>query len=177
MSRMRVRKGVVAASVLLVSLQCTEDREETGGALTPEERNKAIARRWVQEVWNRGDPSAIDEIFAADFVSHYPGFPTIDRESYGQWMAMEFATFADVDCTREDLVAEGDKVTIRWTWRGRHSKGKYRGIAPTGKELTMTGISILRIEGGKIVEEWGNSDELGKMQQLGAFTPPEQARE
>jgi predicted ester cyclase len=66
-----------------------------------------------------------------------------------------------------DLVAEGDKVAIRWSWRGIH-KGEYMGIAPTGKQVTMTGISILRIVGGKIVEEWGESDNLGFMEQLGA---------
>ena len=170
MSNMRVLKWVIAASVLLVSLQCTQAKGDTGSYLTREERNRAIAGRWVRDVWNRGDSSAVDELFAADFVSHYPGFPTIDRESYKQWMAMEFATFADVCCTCEDLVAEGDKVAIRWTWRGKHSKDEYRGIAPAGRELTMTGMTILRFEDGKIAEEWGNSDELGKMQQLGAFT-------
>jgi len=169
--------AVVIGSVVLVSLQCTQEEQPVEPAVTLEESNKAIARRWVLDVWHRGDPSAIDDLFAADYVSHYPGMPTIDKESYRQWMVMEFATFADVSCTAEDLVAEGDKVTIRWTWQGTHSKGEYRSIAPTSKQLTMTGITILRIEEGQIVEEWGISDELGKMQQLGAFTPPEQVEE
>ena len=137
------------------------------------EKNKAIARRWSNEIWNNGNVDIIDELYADDFVSHYPGFPTADRESYKQWAAMEYASFADIHCTIEDLVAEGDKVVIRWIWKGSHSKGNYMEIAPTGKQVTITGITILRIEGGKIVEEWGNSDELGKLQQLGVIPPPE----
>ena len=132
------------------------------------EQNKAIAHRWNDEIWSKGNTAAIDELFAIDFVSHYPGEPTPDRESYKQWVTMNFAAFADIHCTIEDMVAEGDKVVLRWIWRFTHSKGDYMGIAPTGKRVTMTGISILRILGGKIVEEWGNSDDLGMMQQLGA---------
>jgi predicted ester cyclase len=82
-------------------------------------------------------------------------------------MAETLASFAHMNCTAEDIIAEGDKVAIRWSWRGIH-KGEYMGIAPTGKQVTMTGISILRIVGGKIVEEWGESDNLGFMEQLGA---------
>jgi predicted ester cyclase len=132
------------------------------------EENKAIARRWNDEIWSKGSLAAIDELFATDFVSHYPGEPTPNRESYKQWVTMNFAAFADVHCTIDDIVAERDKVVIRWTWRLTHTKGEYMGIAPTGKRVTMTGISILRIAGGKIVEEWGNTDDLGMMQQLGA---------
>jgi predicted ester cyclase len=139
------------------------------------EENKAIARRWNDEIWNKGNIDVIDELFAANFVSYYPGFPTSDRENYKEWVAMEFAAFADIHCTIEDLVAEGDKVAIRWTWRGTHSKGKYMEIAPTGKKVTNIGITILRIEGGKIVEEWGSSDELGKLQQLGVVPSPGQS--
>lgn len=133
------------------------------------EENKAIARRWNEEIWSKGSLATIDELFATDYVCHYPGDPTPDRESYKQWVAMSFAAFADVHCTIEDMVAEGDKVALRWTWRVTHSKGEYMGIAPTGKQMTITGIFILRIEGGKIVEEWGNSDDLGMMQQLGVI--------
>ena len=70
------------------------------------EENKAIARRWNDEIWSKGNLPAIDELFAADYVCHYPGNLTPDRESYKQWVAMNFAAFADVQCTIEDLVAE-----------------------------------------------------------------------
>ncbi|GAH49735.1 unnamed protein product, partial [marine sediment metagenome] len=104
-----------------------------------------------------------------DFVWNYapPGVAP-GREGYKQENVINLrACFADIHCTVEDMVAEDDKVAVRWTWRGTHT-GEYMGIAPTGKQVTMTGISILRIVGGKIVEEWDESDNLGFMQQLSA---------
>ena len=135
------------------------------------EENKAIARRWMEEVWGKGSLAAVDELCAPDFVWHWapPGVAS-DREGYKQNVTMSFAPFADIRSTIEDMVAEGDKVVVRWTWRGTH-KGEFMGIAPTGKQVTLTGISIIRIAGGKIVEEWGEMDMLGWMQQLGVVPP------
>jgi len=132
------------------------------------EENKAIARRWNDEIWGKGSPAAVDELFAADCVFNNPP-PGVapDREGYKQTVTMWCTPFADIHCTMEDTIAEGDKVVIRWTWRGRH-KGEYMGIAPTDKQVTITGIDILRIVGGKIVEHWSEMDNLGFMQQLGA---------
>lgn len=136
------------------------------------EENKAIARRWMEEIWGKGSLAAIDELLAPDFVFNYaPAGVARDREAYKQTVTM--APFADIHSTIEDMVAEGDKVAVRWTYRGTH-KGEFMGIAPTGKQVTMTGISIIRIVGGKIVEEWGEMDMLGMMQQLGAVPPPGQ---
>ena len=135
------------------------------------DENKNIARRWSDEIWAKRNLAAVDELFAPDFVFAYPsaGVPP-NLEGYKQFVTMSFATFEDIHCTPEDIVAEGDKVTVRWTWRGTH-KGEFMGVAPTGKQVTLTGISILRIVGGKIVEEWGEMDTLGMLQQLGAFPP------
>jgi steroid delta-isomerase-like uncharacterized protein len=132
------------------------------------EENKAIARRWNEELWSKGNLAAVDELFASDFVWHYapPGVAS-DREGYQQYYSEDLSAFADMNCTIEVIVAEEDKVAVRWNWRGIH-KGDYMGIAPTGKQVTLTGISILRIAGGKIVEEWTESDNLGFMEQLGA---------
>lgn len=138
------------------------------------EQNKAIARRWSEEIWGKGNLAAIDELFATNFVFNYPTTGAApDREGYKQTVTEPFAAFADVHSVAEDLVAEGDKVAIRWSWGGTHT-GEFMGVAPTGKQVTITGISILRIAGGKIVEEWGEMDNLGLMQQLGAFPPPGQ---
>ena len=133
------------------------------------EENKAIARRWNEEIWSKVNLAAIDELLATNFVFNYP-IPgaTPDREGYKQTVTEMFGPLADVYSTSEDTVAEGDKVAVRWTWRGTHNKGEYMGVAPTGKQATVTGISILRIVGGKIVEEWGEMDMLGMMQQIGA---------
>ena len=131
------------------------------------EEDKAIARRWNDEVWSKGNLAAIDELLATDFVFNYaPPEVAPDLEAYKQTVTMLCAAFPG-PVAIEDMVAEGDKVAVRWAYRGTH-KGEFMGIAPTRKQVTMTGISILRIVGGKIVEEWGESDNLGFMQQLGA---------
>ena len=131
------------------------------------ERNKAIARRWNDEIYDKMNLAAIDELYATDFVWHsaFPGVAP-DREGYRQSVE-SLAPFADIHCAAEDMVAEGDKVAVRWTWRGTHT-GEYMGIAPTGKQVTITGVSILRIVAGKIVEQWDEQDMLGFMEQLGA---------
>jgi len=135
------------------------------------EENKAIARRWGEEVWGKGSLAAVDELFAANFVFNYPApGATPDLKGYKQTVTSLCAPFANIQCTAEDVVAEGNKVAVRWTWRGTH-KGELMGIAPTGKQVMITGIGILRIVGGKIVEEWGEMDSVGMMQQLGVFPP------
>jgi len=138
------------------------------------EENKAIARRWI-EIWSKGNMVEIDELFATDFVFHYPS-PGVEPnlEGYKQWVTMT-GNVCPGTYTIEDMIAEGDKVTTRWNFSGTH-KGELMGVAPTGKQVTMTGISIIRIVGGKIVEEWGEFDNLGLMQQLGVIPPPEQAK-
>ena len=136
------------------------------------EQNKDLDRRWLEEVWGKGNVATVDELAGADFVWHWapPGLAA-DREGYKEFVRMEFDAFADVSCVAEDVVAEGDKVAGRWTWRGTH-KGEFMGVAPTGKQVTLTGICINRVVDGKIVEEWGEMDMLGLMQQLGAVPSP-----
>lgn len=133
------------------------------------EENKAIARRWNEEVWSKGSLATVDELLATNFVFNYPA-PGAEpnREGYKQTVTNLCTPFAGIQSTIEDIIAEGDKIVIRWIWRGTH-KGEFMGIAPTDKQVTITGISILRIVGGKILEEWGEMDNLGMMQQLGAF--------
>lgn len=132
------------------------------------EENKAIASRWNEEIWSKGNMAAVDELMATNFVwlNAPPGVAS-DREGFKRFQTGALGAFADMKCTVEDMVAEGDKVAVRWTWSGKHT-GEYMGIAPTGKQVTMTGVSIIHIAGGKIVEEWDESDNLGFMEQLGA---------
>ena len=84
---------------------------------------------------------------------------------------MHHTALGDFRVTVENIVAEGDKVALHLTWGGTH-KGEFAGIAPTGKQATMTVINIYRVEGGKIAEQWAVADMLGLMQQLGAVPPP-----
>ena len=132
------------------------------------EENKAIARRWNEEIWGKTNLALADELLSTDFVFNYPA-PGVaaNLEGYKQTLTMNNATISDLRCTTDDMVAEGDKVVVRWTWAGTH-KGELMGIPPTGKQVMITGISILHIVGGKMVEEWIEMDTLGMMQQLGA---------
>jgi predicted ester cyclase len=84
---------------------------------------------------------------------------------------MYLGAFPDLKVTSDFQVAEGDKVVMRWTGTGTHT-GELMGIPATGKRIEMTGIGIQRIAGGRIVEEWVESDQMGMMQQLGVVPPP-----
>ena len=138
------------------------------------EDNKALIRRGIEEVWNRKNVAIVDEIAAADYVSHNPAMTTHGLEQYKQLVTMYLAAFPDLHLTIEDQIAEGDKVVIRWTAHGTH-KGNFMGIPPTGKEAVVTGITIDRFANGKSVEAWNNSDDLGLLQQLGVIPAPGQA--
>jgi steroid delta-isomerase-like uncharacterized protein len=137
------------------------------------EQNKAMARQMIEEVISRGDLSRVDEYLAPDFVEREelpPGLPG-GREGVKQLTAILHSAFPDFKATVDDLVAEGDKVVIRQTWRGTH-RGEFMGVPPTGKSVSFGVIDVLRIAGGKVVEHWGLMDSMSLMQQLGAGPTP-----
>jgi steroid delta-isomerase-like uncharacterized protein len=136
------------------------------------EENKAIFRRIVEEGFNKGNLAIVDELVATNHVNHTDNVH--GPEEYKQFITMYRTAFPDLHMTIEDQIAEGNKVVNRWTSRGTH-KGDLMGIPPTGKQTTVTGMYVARIIGGKIVEEWGNLDALGMMQQIGVVPPPGQA--
>jgi len=111
---------------------------------------------------------SIDQFFAKDFVVHET-FPGLARDSVGtkQWNALIHEAVPDHNVTIEDQLAENDKVVTRWTARGTH-KGKFQGIAPTGRQVSVTGMTISRFVDGKIAESWIELDTLSLMRQLGA---------
>ena len=135
------------------------------------EENKAIVRRY-QEAHNKNDLAALNEIVAADLISHnkIPGTPAglEGGKAVHQILA---AAFPDLHTDTEDLVAEGDKVTMRFKVSGT-DKGGFMGETPTGKSYKVAGISIFRIANNKIVEHWGVFDQLGVLQQLGKIPMP-----
>ncbi len=131
-----------------------------------EEENKAIVRRYVEEISNQGNLDVVDEIFDR-YVSHQPDGSTLERgpEDVKRIRAAHFEAFPDERVSIEEQIAEGDKVVSRMTVRGTHQRG-FRGMAPTGKEVEIKGISIFRFsEEGKVVESWESFDELGLMRQ------------
>jgi len=131
------------------------------------EESKTLIRRFVEEAFNRGNLDVADEIYATNFISHEPTGPEERSPEYVKQFVNTYRTaFPDGHTTIEDLIAEGDEVAYRWTYRGTH-QGEFIGIAPTGKGVIITGITISRISGGRIAEEWNNFDQLGMLQQLG----------
>jgi steroid delta-isomerase-like uncharacterized protein len=154
--------------------------QETGGGKEermPAEENKAIFRRYVEEVGNEGKLELADEIFDR-YLAHQPDGSALERgpEDVKRFMGEFQEAFPDFHTEIEDQIAEGDKVVTRWTMRGTH-RGEFRGIAPTGNALEITGIGIFRFSEGKVVESWDNFDQLGMMRQLGAIPTPEQSEE
>jgi len=132
------------------------------------ETNKAIVQRSADEIWNTGNLAIVDEIYGAEFLNHDPTAPDVrDLESYKQFIVGALAAFPDFHVTAEDVVAEGDKVAVRWTATGTQ-EGELPGIPATGRQVTWTGIDIHRIADGKIVEIWWSKDMLGMIQQLTA---------
>ena len=133
------------------------------------EQNKAIARRLVDEVWQNASEAAIDELLADNFVFNYPSpGASSDREGYKRAIMEPATSFSDIQFTTEDMVAEGDKVAVHWTGTATH-KREFFGVAPTGKRVTLAGISIIQIVGGKIIREVGDINTLDVLQQIGAF--------
>ena len=135
------------------------------------EENKIIARRHVEEVLSQGNLGLVDEIFARDFVGHAPSEEKRGPEAMKKFVSGLRRAFPDLRVRFEDQIAEGDKVTIRWTALGTH-KGEFQGMPPTGRQMTMTAMTLARIANGKIVEAWTERDTLGMLQQLGAMPVP-----
>ena len=133
------------------------------------EENKAIFRLYVEEVGNEGNLEVADEIFGS-YLAHQSDGSVLERgpEDVKRFMSEFREAFSDFHTTIEDQIAEGDRVMTRWRMNGTH-RGEFRGIAPTGAELEVTGIGIFRFSDGKVVESWDNFDQLGMMQQLGVI--------
>ena len=142
-----------------------------------EAQNKALVRREYEEFWNQGKLDVIEEIYTADFVFHSPSGPGIDGLEGMKTIAKVFYTaFPDMQYTIEDMIAEGDKVALRWTLTGIH-KGELMGIPPTGVPVSFKGNTIIRFAGGKYVELWSSWEARSIWQQLGVDPPSSQGEE
>lgn len=137
------------------------------------ENNKTVIKRYFEEVWNNHNLDVIDELFAPDYVVHnLPPWRKPGASGLKEFVADNHRMFPDVKNTVEDLVAEGDKVAVRFSATATH-KGDLNGpvglVPATNKSVTWRGIIINRFESGKIVEVWGVTDNMDLMQQLGAI--------
>jgi predicted ester cyclase len=133
---------------------------------------KEIVKRLLEEPWT-GNWDVIDEFVAPTYIGHDPSAPEPIRGPEGLKANVQqyLAGFPNGRITVDDQIAEGDKVATRWTGRGTQT-GEIAGIAPTGKEVTVMGLTISRLEGGRVVEEWTTWDTLGMLVQLGAVPAP-----
>jgi steroid delta-isomerase-like uncharacterized protein len=139
--------------------------------------NAELSRRIFEDVWNRKNLNAIDDLMSADYVHHDASSPAVPRgiDGYKQFVKYYMNAFPDAHFTIDDEFTAGQDEITRWTVAGTH-QGELAGIPPTGRRFSVTGISIARIANGKIAESWNNWDALGLMQQLGVVSAEPKGR-
>jgi steroid delta-isomerase-like uncharacterized protein len=157
-----------AALAAMALVACSEDKMPTNTDTSLSEQNEALVRRFFEEGLNTGNLAVIAEMLASDFTLHNapPNLPP-GSEGLKALIGAFRAGFPDYKDTIEDVIVEGDKVVVRWTFRGTH-QGEFLGVPATNKLATTHGTSIFRISAGKIKDDWTNIDLLGLLQQLGA---------
>jgi len=131
------------------------------------QENKALVLRWRDELWNKRNVDALDELAAPDYVGHIAGLPepVQGREACKQMFAAWLAAL-EIRVTSEIVIAEGDMVAVRdSSWA--KSVGKFQGVPPSGKQGTLTSTDLYRIVGGQVKEQWFEADYTGFLQQLG----------
>ena len=135
------------------------------------DQNKAVVRRFVDEVQNRHNTDAIEEFFSPDIADHSGMAAKQGIEGIREFFVSVFAAFPDIRFTIHDQVAEGDKVVTRKTFRATH-QGDFLGLSATGKSVEVEVIDIFRVSEGKLVEHWALADQHGMLQQMGVVPPP-----
>ena len=136
------------------------------------EENKALLRRWFEEVWNKGRAEAIDEMFAADGIAHglsdEEGKPFRGPSDFKPFHQIFRGAFPDIEVVVEDMISEGDLVAARCSVRGKHT-GDHLGVAASNAPVQFTGMCIVRIKDGKFVEAWNNFDFMKMNKQIGVM--------
>ncbi len=140
-----------------------------GGEMPSTTENKEIAQRFMEECWNKGDTDAMRDLIADNCRYHDPVFPGVDN--IPQHIASCRSGFPDLRFTTEDMIGERNEVVVHWTARGTHT-GPFLGMPPTNRPCNVSGTSIYRMEGGKIVELWADWNVMTLMEQLGVTVTP-----
>jgi steroid delta-isomerase-like uncharacterized protein len=133
--------------------------------------NKVLIKRWFEEVWNKGRTSAIDEMVTSQTVVHGLAPAPMNMDAFKQFHAAYRNAFPDVRIQVDDVITEGEKVAVRWSCAATH-RGDGLGFAATNQPVRFSGITIVRIDNGKLVEGWNAYDQLGMLQQIGVVTLP-----
>jgi steroid delta-isomerase-like uncharacterized protein len=136
--------------------------------MTEQERN--LGRRWFEEVWNQARREAIAELLAPDGVLHEGGTDTVGPDGFYPFFDRLRATLPDLRVKVDDCFGEGDLICVRWSATGKHT-GEGLGIPPAGAAISVTGISVMRVKNGKLIEGWQNWDMLGMLQQIQGSQP------
>ncbi len=132
---------------------------------------KTLVSTYIENVWNRADAQALDDLTTATFTYCLGGQPPRDRAAMLAFLQAVHVAFPDWRVQIEDLVADGNTAAVRWMGEVTH-QGPFHGILPTGKRISVVGINLYRIENGKIAQEWEQMDSLGMLAQLGVLPPP-----
>jgi steroid delta-isomerase-like uncharacterized protein len=131
-------------------------------------QNQTIVHRWMEEVWNKGRVDAIDEMLAGDVVIHGLGGEAIrGPEGYRPFFESMHNTFSQIDVVVDDAVEQGDTIAARCTVRGTHT-GDGIGVAPTGRRVEFSGMTMVKVKDGKMIAAWNNFDFAGMLQQIEA---------
>ena len=131
------------------------------------EQNKVLVRRFIDEVFVKGNPDAVDKLVTHDFTPHSWGNVPPGADALKDAIRRVHAGLADVSFKIEDLIAEEDRVAVRVTAHGRHT-GEFIGLAPSGREYTISETHIFHLRDGRVSDHWRDADMLGMMSQLGA---------
>jgi len=132
------------------------------------ERMREITHRWIEDGWQKGDVSVVDQLHSPDFIDHDSAGRPSDNEGFKQGIARLYAAFPDLTAQVRELVIDTETGTVaaRWSATGTH-QGEYLGAQPSGRSIKFKGIEIIRIRNERIIERWGEWDGIDLLEQLG----------
>jgi steroid delta-isomerase-like uncharacterized protein len=135
--------------------------------------NKALVRRFYKEVYAEWNMALVDQLVSPRFTSHdWPEDGPTGPQGFKNFYSAIRSALPDARYAVDDLIAEGDRVVVRWTLRGTH-RGEFRGLPPTGRPIALKGIAIYRLDGGRLMERWVVTDLHGVLEDLRKSSPPE----
>lgn len=132
---------------------------------------KKLISKYIEEVWNNADLNALDDLTSAKYTYHFGSQPPRNKAALQQFLQAVHVAFPDWRVRIQSIIADGNTVAVQWEGSVTH-EGVFHGIPPTGKKISVCGINIYQIEGGKIAKELEQMDSLGMLQQLGALPSP-----
>jgi steroid delta-isomerase-like uncharacterized protein len=130
--------------------------------------DKTLVRRFISEIFERGQATAVDDLATEDFTTHTGRGPQVGRDALRTTIARVSPALEAVRFTIDDILAEGDRVAVRLTASARQV-GEFMGMPPSGKSYTVEEIHWFRVKDGKVAEHWHQFDQVGLMTQLGAM--------